>query len=47
MSNKDNTARSIGEGIGMAIGVIIRSGFRLGLLWLGLWVLNYFNWLPF
>lgn len=41
------TKFEIARGVGAAIGTIVNLFLRLGLLWLGLWVLNEFNWLPF
>lgn len=37
----------IAFGAGAAFGVFVGILFRLGLLWVYLWVLNYLGWLPF
>jgi hypothetical protein len=47
LNNKENTAKEIGYGAGLAIGFLLNIALQLFFLWLGLWVLNYFNWLPF
>lgn len=44
---KDDQLGEIGYGIGLAIGIVLNIALNLFLLWLGLWVLTQFNWLPF
>jgi hypothetical protein len=47
MENKDKLKEEIAWGVGAAIGVVINFFLRLGLLWVGLWVLSSLGWLPF
>lgn len=46
MSNNEKIT-DIAKGAGAAIGFLIVSFFRLGFLWLGLWILAHFGLLPF
>ena len=44
---RDEDKQGIAYGIGAALGVFVRLLINLGMLWVNLWVLNHFGWLPF
>lgn len=46
IENKDKVGE-MAYGAGAAFGVFLKLLVNLGLLWVNLWVLNYFGWLPF
>lgn len=43
----DKKVGEIAYGMGAALGVFVGILFRLGVLWVYLWALNYLGWLPF
>ena len=44
---ENNTANEIAKGIGMALGLLLRLAANIFMVWLSLWILAQFNWLPF
>jgi len=46
-TKREELAKSISFGAGAAIGVVLRLALHLGVLWVGLWILAKFGWLPF
>ena len=44
---REETKMQVAAGIGMALGTIVRLAINLGILWVMLWVLAQFGWLPF